>query len=77
MNSWASYRIGPPLTPYDLLLTPKLWVKNSAFQVSANRLEVDENVNRTHVALKIVKISPKAANEWKQIEHDICGRRAA
>ena len=37
-----------PITAPTSSLIPKPGVEKSPFHISANRLEVDENVNRTH-----------------------------
>ena len=46
-NLLAGYRMGPSVTP-TASLTPKPGVEKSPFQISANQLEIFENVNWTH-----------------------------
>ena len=70
----------------DVLLTPKPGVEKSPFEIAVRRLEVDENVNRARLVrhflalnlyIKQSYIFAKAPNECAQMEHSLCGCRAA
>ena len=65
---------------------PQTGVDKSPFQISSNRLEVDENVTRAHFRTYWLVVMwcnnnctavVKAQNVWTQIKHNMCGSRAA
>ena len=66
-------------------LSPKPKVEKFPIHVAAKRLEIDENVNRTYLRVHWVAVVwcneqsysySQSQNEWMQIEHIMCGRRA-
>ena len=46
-NPWTGNRMGPSPT-LMVTITLKPGVEKSPFEIAANRLEIDENVNITH-----------------------------
>ena len=71
-----------PIPDTHLPLTPKPVVEKSPFQVSANRVEIDENVKK-HIgwlrsdAMNNSTAFTKAKNKWTQIKRNTCDRQAA
>ena len=76
---------GPIPDPHGLLNPPNWrWVEKSPFQVSANRLQFDENVYSAHFIIHFLIVNlnnrtafAKAPNDWTQFGHNMCGCRAA
>ena len=79
------YRMGLSPTAKYPNLQNGVGVEKSHYQIPANQLEIDKNVNRAHLRTHwlVVKWCHKqpysihlSPNKRTQIEHNMCGRRA-
>ena len=84
-STLVGYWLDPSPTPH-VLLAAKPGLEKFSFQFSATRLELDENAIEHGLgyigwlwsdAIKNRTAFAKAPNEGTQIEHNMCGRRAA